>query len=174
MPAPWPNHPHDPPTRFETYAIRVLDRLPMALLTQAYELVVSLALVVIAIPVVAGQVEPTSIHAAVRPTMATIWGVTLLVGAALTVAGLLIPKRPRLEWSGQILMGISLLLYGIAVLNLAVPGSSVGGVVFTALGGLALWRAFKISFRNVIHERLARQLAEELVARAHRQNGTRA
>jgi hypothetical protein len=161
----WPPHPHQPMTRTERVVVAVLNRVPRALLTHAYELVVSVVLAAVAVPVIFGSIEPTSIHAAVRPWMRLTWSITLLLGATTTVAGLLLNK-PRTEWSGQIVMGASLLLYAVAVLDTGASRSGVAGAVFAALGCLGLWRALKIAYRRVIDERLARDLAEALAAEA--------
>lgn len=155
--------------------MRVIDRVPVALLTDAYELVVALVLALICIPVLFGQIQPTSIHATVGPAFRTGWAITLLLGCALTVLGLLLPRRPRLEWVGQLLVGVDLAVYGVAaVVNGGVTRVGVAAGIFCSLGLLGLWRALKISWQGYIRGRLARDAAHVLVQQAHRDAGTHA
>lgn len=145
----------------------LVDHAPRPLLTQAYELVVSFVLTVAAIPVLGGRIEPASIHAQLPQWMVTVWASGMLAGSLLTLVGLFLQVRmPRLEWSGQILLGTTLMLYAIAIF--AEAGVRRGGVpiiVFATLGGLGGWRAWKISHQDLIEERLTREATNRIIER---------
>ena len=166
---PWPNHPYIPPTRWDRVMCWLIDRVPMALLTDAYEFFISFCLALLAIPVALGRVDATSIHAAVTPWVATMWSVTLLIASILTMVGLLKPRYPRIEWIGQVMMAVDLGLYGVAIMfEVGIDQGGISATVFAALSILGGWRASKISFRDVVRERLGREMAQSLVNEARR------
>lgn len=143
----------------------VINHAPIVLLTQAYELVVSFVLMLVAIPILGGRVEPASIHAQLPLWMVTVWAAGMLAGSMGTLVGLFLPRFPRIEWAGQILLGMTLALYAVAIF--AEVGVHRGGlpcIVFATLGWLGLWRAFKISCQDLIEERLTREAANRIVA----------
>lgn len=136
----------------------VIDHAPLALLSHAYELVVAVVLGVLAVPILFGSVEPASIHAALPLWMARVWAWGLFVSAVLTVVGLYRPRQPRIEWVGQILMGTTLSLYSLAIFaEVGMTRGGLPGAVFGVLGALGGWRAFKVTCRDLIQDRLTRE-----------------
>jgi hypothetical protein len=139
--------------------------VPRPLLTQAYELVVSFVLMLVGITILGGRIEPASVHASLPLWMVDAWAAGMFIGSVTTIVGLFLQVRiPRVEWSGQVLLGTTLILYAIAIW--AEVGLHRGGLamaVFGALGGLGVWRAFKISCHDVIDERLTREATARIV-----------
>lgn len=141
----------------------LIKHAPLPLLTHAYELVLAVVLCILAIPVLFGRIEPTSIHAAVQPWMAYTWAWFLLAGAILTAVGLFVPQYPRTEWSGQVILGMDLSLYAIAIATAGARGGGLAAAIFFALGALGFWRAYKVSHPDAVRERVASWQAELLV-----------
>jgi hypothetical protein len=154
-----------PMTAAERINSWVVNHAPRPLLVQAYELVVSFVLTLVAVTILGGRIEPASVHAQLPLWMVDAWAGGMLAGSLLTLAGLFVQRRaPRVEWSGQILLGTTLVLYSIAIgAEVGLHRGGVPIVTFATLGCLGGWRAWKISNQDLIEERLTREAAARLV-----------
>lgn len=153
--------------RMESARRWAIDHAPPAFLTAPHELFIAVAMATIGIPLALGVVQPNSVHAQVPHWMAVVWSWGLLVGAVLTLFGLLGQRpRPRVEWSGQMLLGWSTAFYSAALWSFG--SLEVGGVAIAVFAGMAIvswWQAFRITSAEAVKFRLAK-LARQARERA--------
>lgn len=149
--------PQGPPVRRprlpQDWRARIVDRAPLPLLTHAHEVGLSIALLVIALPLLGGDPAPPSIHSQVPEAMATFWAWALVGGSVLTIWGLF-ANRPRVEWGGQLWLGYALTFYALALVWGAGAAGFLASAVFGVLGLVSWWRAFKITSAAQVQHRL--------------------
>lgn len=146
----------DDPSR--CWRARIIDKVPLPLLTHAYEIGLAVILAVMAIPVVLGRSAPASIHSQMPHWMVLGWGWGLLLASTFTLLGVFL-YRPRMEWSGQLWMGYTLGIYAAALAwnTQDLASAAVAVAVFAALALIGFWRSFKISSAPYLQHRLARE-----------------
>lgn len=132
----------------------IIDHAPIPLLTHAHELFLSGAVFLIGMALVFGDVAPGSVTSQVPAWQSNLWALTLFIGSGLTIWGLF-GNRPRLEWSGQILLGYGCAFYA-AALAIGIPLNQSGVVfaIYTGLSAVSFWRAFNITSAPLVQKRL--------------------
>lgn len=142
----------------------VINHAPIPLLTHAHEVGISVALAVVALPLLGGADGPPSIHQQVYHWVAVGWAWALLASGFLTIVGLF-TNRPRLEWAGQLFTGHSLTFYAFALVLGAGRDGILASSIFGILGLVSYWRSFKITHAPLVQARLlsAARSAHELV-----------
>lgn len=155
----------------------LIGHAPLPLLTHAHEVGLSVALAIVAMPLLGGAKGPPSIHQQVTNWVAIGWAWCLLVSAILTIWGLF-ANRPRMEWAGQLFMGYGLTFYAAALAFGAGWDGFRASTIFGILGLVSFWRAFKIVNATLVQARLAEaaRYAQELshavrTAHRHHRNG---
>lgn len=145
------------PPRLGGLRAKIVDRVPVPFLTSAHELFLGFACAVIGVAVVVQEARPGSITSQVPAWMVAFWGWSILLGGSTTWVGIFRPW-PRIEWSGQLLIGYGCAFYSTAV-GTALPFAQ-GAVVVVVFGGLAAtswWRSFKITSQPLVQARLNRE-----------------
>jgi len=140
-------------TPHKHWRARVVDRVPLALLTHAHEAAIAVTLLIVAFPLISGIQGTASIHEKVDPFIAGAWAWALLAGSFLTLWGLL-AFRPRAEWSGQMILGYALTFYAFAIAWGAGVQGLVTSSIFGILGVVSWWRSFKLTSQPYIQYRL--------------------
>lgn len=139
---------------------RVIDRAPIPLLTQAHEVFLAVALLIIGAGLAFGPVNPESVVSRVPEWMSQGWALTLFTGSVLTLWGLF-GNRPRLEWGGQLLLGWGTFFYAVAILTgPPLAQGAVSGSVFLGVAFVSWWRSFKITSAPLLQYRLTRAARE--------------
>lgn len=137
------------------FRARVVDGVPLPLLTHAHELAIATVLLVLGAPALLGLLPNQGTPGdPLPPHMWEVWGVTMVVSTLLTFWGVF-RSRPRKEWAGQLLAGYGLsfwsVVYGVASHGRGWPSVTVFGI----LALVSFWRAFKITSQPFIQHRLA-------------------
>lgn len=133
----------------------VVDHAPLPLLTNAHEVGISVALMLVALPLLGGAEGPPSIHQKVEPWMAIGWAWTLVASGFLTLWGLF-GHRPRLEWAGQLFAGWGLSFYALALVLATGRQGFLASAIFGVLGLVSWWRAWKITNAPLVQARLVK------------------
>ena len=76
--------------RRERVRLFVLSKMPRVLIQETFEVFTAILCMITGVPLVFGRVNANSIEATLPEIAARVWGVTLLAGAVLTLAGLFI------------------------------------------------------------------------------------
>lgn len=136
---------------------RVVDRVPLTMLTHAHEVGIAVALILVGFPyAMGGQPKPDSVHSQVPHFLAVGWSWSLLLGGTLTLVGLF-ANRPRAEWGGQLWLGYALTFYAGALIAKAGWSGFLAASIFGVLGAVSWWRSFKITNQGYVQHRLVRE-----------------
>jgi len=157
--------------RTDDWRKRVVDRAPIPFLTQAHEVFLAVALLVIGTGLLVSPVAPQSVHSRVPFWMSNGWAFCLFAGSVLTLWGLF-ANRPRMEWGGQLLLGWGTFFYAVAILTgPPLSQGGVSGLVFLGVALVSWWRAFKITSMPFIQHRLTQAAREAHVRATEERNG---
>lgn len=155
------------------WRIKVVDGVPLPLLTHAHELAISLVILSMGVPAMLGIIPGQGTPADPLPfPMWEVWGGGMTASAVLTNWGIF-RNRPRMEWSGQMLAGWGLFFWTWVLLVFLGPGSFITLLVFLTMAFVSWWRAFKITSAPYIQHRLT-EAAREAHVRATEERGRRA
>lgn len=134
---------------------RIVDAVPLPFLTRPHELAISLVLLVLGAPALAGLL-PGQASGTLPWMTLEVWGGVMVLASGLTWHGVF-TNRVRWEWTGQLLAGYGLVFFSgllTAAGGLAMTWPTV--VAFTILAIVSWWRCFKISSAAHIQYRLTR------------------
>lgn len=158
------------PLKDRWHAVRVaaIERVPLPFLTNAHELALAGALILLGAALLLQGAQPGSVVSQVPRWMVTGWSLALLGGGALTTWGVFL-GRTRREWAGQLLTGYGCAFYALAV-GVSVPFATAAVVVFVfaVLSVASFWRAFRISMTPWVQMRLARETTVATLQARHR------
>jgi hypothetical protein len=153
----------------------VLGKMPRVLIQETFEVFTAFLCIISGLPLVFGQVEANSINATLPIIAAQVWGLTLLVGAVLTLIGLLIanavsgPGAFRRMISGHKIERLGLLalawaggLYGTTILFTNGLGGFVATMIIYIFALTCLVRAFVLSTGATMLHRALVSAAQDL------------
>lgn len=154
--------------RWLALRVAAVERVPLPFLTNAHELALAGALILLGAALLLQEAQPGSVVSQVPPWMVTGWSLMLLAGGVFTVWGVF-RNRTRREWAGQVFTGWGCAFYAFAV-GISIPFSqgAVVVLVFSLLAVVSWWRAFKITMAPWVQMRLAKETTVATLAAKHR------
>lgn len=146
----------------------MIENVPLPFLTNAHELALGGALILLGVALLAQEAQPGSVISQVPRWMVTGWSLALLFGGVFTWWGVF-RGRTRREWAGQLLTGYGCAFYALAVgISIPFKDGAVVVFVFSLLSLVSFWRAFKITMAPYVQERLARETTVATLQARHR------
>lgn len=154
--------------RWHALRRRTIEHVPLPFLTNAHELALGGALILLGAALLVQEARPGSVVSQVPQWMVYAWSVALLAGGLFTWWGVF-RGRTRREWAGQLLTGYGCAFYALAV-GTAVPfqDAAVVVLVFALLSAVSFWRAFKITMAPYVQARLAREATVQALQAKYR------
>lgn len=125
---------------------KVIERAPMALLTNAHEIALAVGLFFFALPLIATDSPP-------RISTAAIWPLLVAISGVATVYGV-VKHKARFEWAGQLITGWTLAFYAFFVI---LDHGGYSAAVWILFAVASWWKAFRISSAVLVQKRLSRE-----------------
>lgn len=154
---------------------RVVDAVPLPLLTRPHELTIAAIIFVLGFPallgLLPGQQHPDN---PIPPWLWGGWGFAMTVASVFTIWGVF-SNRVRMEWAGQLLAGYGLAFFAAVIGRLGGLAETYPTVlVFMLMAIVSWWRCFKLKSASYVQYRLTRaaRRAHVKVAEEQSREGT--
>jgi hypothetical protein len=142
----------------ERVRLFILARMPRVLIQETFEVFTAILCISSGLPLALGRITATSIEASVPPMFARVWGIVLLVGAILTLIGLIWanavsgPRALQRMITGHRIERLGLLslawaggVYAVSVLLAVGRGGLIASTIILIFALTCLTRAFVLS-----------------------------
>lgn len=161
--------------RRERVRLFILGKMPRVLIQETFEVFTAILCVFSGVPLVLGKVSANSVNAILPVIAAQVWGATLLVGALLTLVGLIIANAVdgpgalhrmitghKIERLGLLALAWAGGLYGTTILFTNHLGGFVATMLIYVFALTCLVRAFVLSTGATMLHRALVSAAQDL------------
>lgn len=162
------------PYRNEKFRIRLLQRLPRAMIEDPFEVFLGLLCSLSGIPLLAGQARQGAVDQLMPHWFSRCWGGTLTLGSVLVIFGLFLHGRTRrgpqpsagpvrtpgrtYERIGLIILGYASAIYAVAITVVGGSKATPAAAIVTVFCFTCATRAFILSTSELITEGYLRSL----------------